>query len=1317
MANAPGAAAAIAGHPLVIGMVAGALAFPLAKTIIETFDGSQRFARRVAKSYGNPVLYARGAVVGLGLAYAFTHAIAGMETWQRAEFGFGVGVAAMAGVSLLRDALGSFRGRGRLQSWRVYSVQAVLGGLVGAGLGFYLDASQVSVVAAKFHRYLGAGESPQVFEVYPLLSKWGYINLGRVTGGVNLLFAEALAGVISWSIPAWLFALNRTFMSAYFRRETAPIAALFTKEGFLLLVRNMIEVLRWGLWMSPIIASFLRPVGDPTWYNQDGAVRTVVAIFQEATMTPEVFRAWSLAMFVYLLAYDWVRILIWVDHMGLRVATLVNLSFLGMDKLDRRLARFLGPAATAACIPESVKRFATWAPLLIPFYIPMGRDWDYAWGRAESINAASAGGGLVAGFIALPLAQSVLLAGIAVAVSTGVFAGFRRVRRRAAPRLGQWKLGNARYEIVLKDNGEMYSRIPAKDYDVTRRSYDRMDPAGRALYLVDPLQPVGRATRVWPLIGNFPRRRPDAPCIEPHEDRLQIGAVAQDIKATVDVRPAADDDPAELWTITLENLGPHDRPLKLAPYLEWVLNRPDSDRGHTQYNRLFPEMQYDHELHAILAWHKQSKALGVLAADVVPEGFLTSRIDFIGRARSLATPRALETLAFSAARDTGAHPTFDPIGSLLLDANLKPTATVQIRLLVGLVKDREEASRLIARHLEIPGPSDAAVSPRREEHHPVGHGEIPPGTPQPYSHFSDDGRRLLVHTPFTPRPYDHTMSNAHGHVMVVTNRGLHTTSSVNSQQNRLTPDCPDIVTREVPGEAFYLYDPDAGQWYSPTYHPLNDNRATYEVEFGVDGTAVYRMTRDTLATELTAFVPPDEPAGVYLLTVRNRSGTARRIRLASYFQMVLAGQPEHSGPLKVRQDPRRGAIYFENPRNDFRTGPAFAAMGPAAQLMETSRGSFFGADGDVSRPFLVEHGEMDAVPTDDRRPVAALLTTLEIPPHGEQTVAVVLGQADDRRRAESILQKYCDPDSARAALARTRQWWLDLMDTVRVQTDHDELAGYLDWLKYQTLAERIWARRGFYQASGAYGFRDQLQDSVNLIWVDPALARRQILLHAAQQFVEGDVVHWFHCLQDGRTGFVGRTYASDNLLWLAWAAVEYIGATGDQSLLDQRVSYLEAEQPLAPLPAGKHGMGFNPLRSARTETVYRHLTRAIDLVLDRRMGAHGLPLILTGDWNDGLDEIGSQGKGESVWLGFFLVYILRRMIPIVEQRDGHARGEHYRDRLVRLEAALQDTWRGDRYLRAIHDDGTEIGIAGSGVWEIDALTAAWAVMSGIDPSR
>lgn len=1304
-----------ANHPWVLGALCGALVFPLAKTLIETFDGSHAFFRRLRYSYRNPTLYVRGAVVGFGVAYGLVAGLPGQAIGDRVWFGFVVGLAALAGVSLARDGFYAARGLGRVPSWRVYLVEAALGGLIGAAIGFYVDAAQLAVVTAKFHRYLAIGATAEPYGVYPLLSKWGFLNLGPVTGGSSLLFAEALAGVISWSIPAWLFAINRTFLTAWFQKETGPIRGLATKAGMVALSGNMIEVLRWGLWMSPIINSFLRPMGDPTWYNQDGALRTLLAVARDATLAPDAFRAWSLQMFVYLLAFDGVRILIWLDHMGLRVATLVNLSFLGMDRLDERLARFLGPAATASCIPEAVKRFATWAPLLIPFYIPRGADWDAAWGQAEALSRA-AGPSPLAALASLAPSRQALVALAGVIVVTALFSTLRwlRGRRPAADCVGT--LRNAAYEVTLHPSGAIVSRVPDRDYDVTRRSYDRLDPAGRALFLVDEARPAGDPRRIWPVVGNL-SQGPATSEMRLTGDAFQIAGTNDGLRCEVEISLPSPDEPVELWTIRVENLTDAARALRVVPYLEWVLNRPAADRGHTQYNRLFAEMEYSPALRAVLAWDKHSKALGLLATDASPAGFLTSRIDFLGRAGRLRSPRALDTLQFAEPCPTDGHPTFDPIGSLLLGMTVEPGQSATVRLLIGMVEDKPQAIAAIGRHLQRSEAQGVEPTWKRQSRHRIGHGEILPGTPQPYSEFRDRGRTLAIHTPFTPRPYDHTLSNRLGHVTVVTNRGLHTSSNGNSQQNRLTPDCPDTVTRELPGEAFYLYDPERGQWYSPTYHPLNDATAEHGVEFGVDGTATYRMRQGDLSTELVVFVPPDEPVGVYLLRVRNRANWARRIRVAPYFQMVLAGQPEQAGPLKTRHVQTLNAMVFENPRNHFREGPAFVAMSTPAERIETSRGRFFGPAGDPARPFLVEHGESAASDAGDTRPVAAMVTTLEIPAHGEQSVAVVIGQADNWRQAEAAICKFQDPEAAQACLEHTRAWWLRLMGTVEVETSDAAFDGYLDWLKYQALAERVWARRGFYQASGAFGFRDQLQDAVNLVWVDPRVARQQIVLCAGQQFLEGDVVHWFHRLADGRTGFAARTHASDNLLWLPWALAEYVQATGDESILGESTAYLAADQPLAPLPAGKHGMGFVPLRSTRRDAVYRHAMRAIDLVLQRRLGAHGLPRIGTGDWNDGLDEIGSQGRGESVWLGMFLYAILNRMAPIIERTDGASRAAHYRRCREMLRAAIQHTWRGDRYLRAIHDDGTEIGVAGSGAWEIDALTAAWAVTSGIDPRR
>ncbi|MFH0908028.1 MAG: hypothetical protein V1929_04640 [bacterium] len=1305
-------------HPLLSGVVLGAAVFPLLKTIIETFDGSQGFFGRVRYNYRRWPLYFRGTVFGFGLAFGISQGVFRCTTPDRVQFGLALGLAASAGASLARDLIYAWQGRGHIQSWRVYFADALMGGFVGSALAFYLDASQVPVVVEKIKLYVSAGLAPAAYDTYPLVNKWGHIQLGAYTGGVKLLFNEALAGVINWSVAAWLFAINRTFLEALFQRDKAPICFFFSRAGLMDLVRHMIQVLRWGLWMSPIIFTFLRMMGEATWYNQDGALRTLAAIYQHATLSPENFQAWSVQMFVYVLAFDLVRILVWMDHMGLRVATLVNLSFIGMDRLDERLARFLGPSATQRCIPEAIKRFTTWAPLLIPFYLPRGDSWDYAWTTSEALAAASKKDTWVARLESLSAAESLLLVAAAGAAATAIFFALRKLRERnARKRSRTFEIANREYRVTARDNGEIFSQVSSKRHDVSRRSYDTMDPAGRILFLVDAAKAAHEPGRAWPTTGNVPPAKHAAARIECRDDSLQVSNTAHGIRTAIDIRLPDADSTAEIWTVTLENLTDTPRNLKLVPYLEWVLDRPESDRGHTLYNRLFPEMEYAQAGHAILAWQRTSKAMGILATDIAPEGFLISRMDFIGRAGTVWAPRALETLAFLNAHDTPPCPTFDPVASLLTSVELAPKASRTVRILIGYAKNRAGALDLVHKHLPLQ-PATATRAAKSPPRSPlIGHGEILPGTPRSYSSFMNQGNTLRVHTPFTPRPYDHALANARGHYITVTNRGLHTSASGNSQQNRLTPDWPDTVTRELPGEAIYLFDPERKEWFCPTFHPLNDKTASYETDFSVDGTAVFRMTRGSLSTELNVFVPPDENTGIYLLTVRNNDKVARRLRVAPYFQIVLAGQPEHSGPLQVRYDKSLHALFYANPRNAFRQGPAFAAMSIPAERVVTQRGQFFGAGRGVDRPSFVEHGEADASPTLDTRTIAGLLGTLDVPAGGEQTVAILLGQTDNRKQAVALLRKYAHAEAALTTLAATRSWWMNLMQTTRIETSDPHFDNLQNWLKYQALAERIWARRGFYQTSGAYGFRDQLQDSVNLIWMTPDLARKQILLHASQQFLEGDVVHWFHTMKDGRTGFANRSHASDNLLWLSWGVVEYVRMSGDESILEEMTSYLQSELPFEPLPKNKHGWGAIYHRSARADSVYRHCMKSIDLVLQKRMGAHGLPLIGTGDWNDGLDEIGSEGRGESVWLGFFLYYILKNVVDLVERRDGVLRKQYYVEQMTSLACALEASWRKDRYLRAIHDDGTEIGVEGSGVWEIDALTGAWAVMSGINPER
>ena len=393
--SVPGVWSLLTQYPVASAGIAGIILFPFIKTIIESFEGSLRFVLRLRNNYGRWDHCLRGGAVGAAIAFALREGLPAAAPLSRFLFGVAAGAAAYAAVNLLRDFLNAkiFGERLSMQVPRIYLAEAVMGGFVGGALCWYFDSMQAGVVAAKFKSYAilfngAAGVKIEDYVIYPLFSKWGAMNLGATSGGVRLFYNESLSGVINWSIAAPLFSINLVALTALVQRSFAPLKNLFTRQGLVAMVEQAFRVQRWGLWMAPVIYSFLRMSPDPTWYNQDGAIRTAAATLKSITSPPDVFRAWSLQTFTNLLAYDWLRIAIFIDHMGLRVATLVNLSFVGMDVVDEKVARFFGHSMRTRVIPSGLRRFATWAPLLIPFYIPRGNEWNVAWDGAEVIARA-----------------------------------------------------------------------------------------------------------------------------------------------------------------------------------------------------------------------------------------------------------------------------------------------------------------------------------------------------------------------------------------------------------------------------------------------------------------------------------------------------------------------------------------------------------------------------------------------------------------------------------------------------------------------------------------------------------------------------------------------------------------------------------------------------------------------------------------------------------------------------------------------------------------------------------------------------------------
>jgi cyclic beta-1,2-glucan synthetase len=1338
LAGADAIRAAIVGNSFLSCALFGALAFPLAKTILETFDGSPAFFPRLAYSAKDPAHYARGMVMGVGVGMALLAAVQSADPGIRFVYGCAVGAAAYAGVDLLRDmVLVAARRRGSLQTWKLYALGLCLGAFCGGALAWYLDTAQLAVIAAKYAKYAALhfpakGIQIEDYVIYPLFNKWGAMPLGQPAGGVRLFYAEAVSGVINWSLAAPLFSVNLVLLTALLKRSTRPLKDLFTRQGAVGLVEQAVRVLRWGLWMAPIIYSFLRMSPDPAWYNQDGALRTLAAMYQSMALDPGAFRAWSLNLFLLMLVHDWLRIAIWLDHMGLRVATLVNLSFVGVDILDEKAARLVGHSARTRHIPEGLRRFATWAPLLIPFYLPRGKDWDYAWGRMEALRA-SAGPDLP--WTPAQVAVGILALGLAAALVSAL--------RRRPPQAVDHRqpavpagsapcpagapciLQNGVYVLSICDDGAGYSRAvsaerPGEELDLTRRPDDRLHLTGKFFYLTDPAAPAGKEDdpdRSWSL-GWAPMRRvgPDYASSRPDRASFAFGHTYRGIRAEAKVAVPADD-PVEVWTVRLTNPSPEPRQVVLTSYREPVLHAPDAYRRHPSFTTLHLGTTFVRPLAAILARNRllkygrkhprKGKPCHEVAFHAVREeagvrlaAYEDSRSHFIGNS-TLRNPEGL-SLPLRKLSDEGLLYSFDPAACLRVEVDLPAGRSVEVRFVDGYARTEERAAELIACHLGITAP---ALNWKALEKPRMLHGFGAPGdaapAPAPRFEFSPGGDELVLHTD-TPRPWAHVLANQQGFGTVLTNAGAMFSFMANAQQNALTPFCLESLTAQHPGQLIYLVDQASGRTTTPTHVPYREPGARRREVFGL-GFATFHKELGEIETELTVFVVPDQPLEVKLLTVRNRGRRPLTLRVVAYAEMVLGELAlDTRGKLLARQVPGLEALFFTNPENDFHKGQAFVAMSLPADATETVRSRVVGGpDRDLSNPYLAEFGESDPTQPDDGARVAALVGTLHVPPDGEESMSLIMGQARHMETAEALVREYRPLPAAFAALVRTRRYWAETLGVLRVQSDRPEFDRLVNfWLPYQLLTARLWGRTGPNQRSGAFGFRDQLQDVLPLIPLRPELARKQILLHAAQQFPEGDIMQWWHQSWENKTGLGMRNYASDPHLWLPYLVVHYLRGTGDYKILDEIIPFLEGK----PIPRGQEGYVFAPRPSKDADTLYGHCLRAVNLTL-RRCGSHGLPRMGTGDWNDGLSAVGPKKKGESVWLGFFLYHVLTGFADLAGRKEGEAARERLLRKAHSLRRALSSMLRGKRFVRAVMDSGKEMLFA-------DALTSSWSAISG-----
>jgi cyclic beta-1,2-glucan synthetase len=555
----------------------------------------------------------------------------------------------------------------------------------------------------------------------------------------------------------------------------------------------------------------------------------------------------------------------------------------------------------------------------------------------------------------------------------------------------------------------------------------------------------------------------------------------------------------------------------------------------------------------------------------------------------------------------------------------------------------------------------------------------------------------------TPAPWINVIANSTFGFQTAT-EGSGYTWSANSRENQLTPWSNDPVS-DPPGEAFYVRDDRSGDVWSPTAAPIRDPAGVYVAGHG-RGYSRFEHSAHGVATSLLQYVPVEGSIKISRLRLTNKSNLTRNLSVTAYVEWVLgASRSATLASVETETDATTGAIFAHNPTSlGFGSRVAFADMRGAQTDWTGDRREFIGRNRTLANPAALTSGS----PLSNRvgaalDPCAAMRAKLELPPGSVAEVVFFLGEAATREDARTAIQTFraADLDAVEADVARS---WDETLGAIEVKTPDRAMDLMLNgWLLYQTLACRIWARSAFYQASGAYGFRDQLQDGMALAAARPDLTREHLLRAAARQFAEGDVQHWW--LPHSGQGV--RTRISDDRAWLAYTVAQYVETTGDTLVLDELIPLVEG----APLEAGETDRFFKPTVSQRRVTLFEHCALAIDASL--AIGRHGLPLIGTGDWNDGMNRVGEKGEGESVWLGWFLHTALTAFAPLALARNDTKRAEAWMAHADALKAAIErEAWDGEWYRRGYFDDGAPLGSATSDECRIDSIAQSWAVLSG-----
>lgn len=571
--------------------------------------------------------------------------------------------------------------------------------------------------------------------------------------------------------------------------------------------------------------------------------------------------------------------------------------------------------------------------------------------------------------------------------------------------------------------------------------------------------------------------------------------------------------------------------------------------------------------------------------------------------------------------------------------------------------------------------------------------------------YSEKANEYIIHLTeetATPAPWVNVLANANFGT-IVSESGQSYTWDINAHEFRITPWENDPVS-DVSGEAFYMRDEETGHYWSPTPLPCRGT-GDYVCRHGF-GYSVFEHVEDGIRTELRIYVALENSIKYSVLKIKNESGTSRSLSAAGYVEWVMGELREKTQMSVITEiDPVSGAIFARNPYNtEFADRIAFFTVNTPNRTVTGNRTEFIGRNNTLRNPAAMSRAYLSNRVGAGYDPCGAIHVPFTLAAGQEKEIQFMLGTAGRRSAdASQYVHRYRSVEAAELALLQVRKYWEKTLSAVTVHTPDISLNVLANgWLMYQTIGCRLWARSGFYQSGGAFGFRDQLQDAMSVIHTEPALLRNQILLCCEHQFVEGDVQHWWH----PPSGRGVRTRCSDDYLWLPLGVCRYITTTGDMSILDEKRYFIEGR----PVPEDEESYYDMPLRSPEEGTVYEHCVRSIRHGL--RFGVHGLPLMGSGDWNDGMDRVGIKGKGESVWLAFFLYRVLNEYAALADKTSDPAFADMCRQEAKGLQLHIeQNAWDGQWYRRAYFDDGTPLGSHANEECTTDSISQSWSVLS------